>query len=288
VPTAWPAWHVVAFLQLDFGGRPLFVHRCRDKFRWGGQIDGADVPGWFMTRQWHPETQYVEGLPHEQLAHDFCRESSELLRPELHFACRPNTCDRGIFIENNLQNEYRLPPRFEPGDVIVDVGGHIGAFAYACLSRGAGRVITCEPEPSNVELLRQNLARWGDRVEIIPAAVWPAGIPAPNLSPPPDPANTCQYSMVFREGGSPVPTITLEEVIVRAGGRVRLLKLDCEGAEYPILRHSRLDGVREICGEAHDVEHEGQRLGIADVLAVLPGATHFKNGPATSLWLWRA
>lgn len=45
------------------------------------------------------------------------------------------------------QSEYRLPPNLEPEDVIVDVGGHIGVFNYACLTRGAGKWITCKPEP---------------------------------------------------------------------------------------------------------------------------------------------
>jgi hypothetical protein len=38
-----------------------------------------------MTAQWHPVNQFVESLPHEAAAHAFCAESSELVRPELHF-----------------------------------------------------------------------------------------------------------------------------------------------------------------------------------------------------------
>lgn len=291
IPTTEPGWESVAFVQKDFGGRPLFIHRTRDKFRWVGAIDGMDVSRHYMTEQWHPVNAYIAGLPHEEEAHAFCRESSELLRPELHFVYRPNTCDRGIFIEVVLQNEYRLPPHFEPDDVIVDVGGHIGAFAYACLIRGAGKVITCEPEPGNVELLRKNVARFGDRVEVIPAAVWPNNEPAPGLAPPVNPYDTCQFSMVFRDGGVPVPTVTLDEVLNRACGPVRLLKLDCEGAEYAILGHSRLDGIREICGESHDTDHDGKHFGIAEVLHQLSThgpTTHFKNGPMTHLWWTRA
>ena len=35
----------------------------------------------------------------------------------------------------------------------------------------------------NVELLRNNRARFGDRVEVIPAAVWPDDALAPELAP---------------------------------------------------------------------------------------------------------
>lgn len=84
-------------------------------------------------------------------------------------------------------------------------------------------------------------------------------------------------------------TVTLTEVLARADGPVRLLKLDCEGAEYSILDGVDLSRVRQICGEAHDVEMRGKRRGINDVIASLPShpaVDHFKNGPTT--WLFYA
>ena len=44
-----------------------------------------------------------------------------------HLRFRPGTMDRAIFTAVFTENEYRLPPRFAPTDVIVDVGGHIGS-----------------------------------------------------------------------------------------------------------------------------------------------------------------
>ncbi len=206
----------------------------------------------------------------------------------MHFAFRPDTWDLNIWQPVVLGNEYRLPPRFEPADVIVDVGGHIGAFAHACLMRGAGKVITCEPHPENLKLLRRNLARYGDRVEIIPAAVWPADEPA-FMSPAEDDPHNTGGGTVCRGRGLPVGTITLAEVLARAGGPVRLLKLDCEGAEYSILDGVDSSQVQQICGEAHDIEIHGRRRSVNDVIASLPShpaVDHFKNGPTT--WLFYA
>lgn len=107
------------------------IARRRDKFRWQGSIDGAVVPRYYMTQQWHSETQVILELPHEEVAHGFCRESSELLRPELHLALRPDTWDTEIVRSVWLRNEYRLPPKFAKDDVIVDIGAHVGAFALA-------------------------------------------------------------------------------------------------------------------------------------------------------------
>ena len=60
-------------------------------------------------------------------------------------------------------------------------------------------------------------------------------------------------------GGQEVPTIPLDDLIrdVTLGGarRIDLMKIDCEGAEYPILFTSRmLHLVDEIVGEYHNFD----------------------------------
>ena len=52
---------------------------------------------------------------------------------------RNGTLDQAIFNEVVDDNEYRLPDRFAPGDVVIDVGTHIGSFVQAVLSRGCGK-----------------------------------------------------------------------------------------------------------------------------------------------------
>lgn len=282
VPSRSPGWHKVAFLQKDFEGNTLFIHRVRDKFRWAGVVDGKPVPDGYHTEQWTLNT-FVEGLPHEKEAHRFLEESSELVRPEQHFRFREGTWDREIWAAVNLRNEYRLPRSFSEKDVIVDVGGHIGSFVHACLSRGAGKVIVCEPDPGNLELLRANLLRYGDRVQIIPRAVWHE--PVAYLTPATDsPLNTGGVS-ACRPGGVPVETITLNDVL-RMAGSARLLKLDCEGAEYFILPGTDLSTVREICGEAHILESGGRVYDDGEIRRLLGPCRwdSYHNGPNTSLF----
>ena len=266
VPTAWPAWHVVAFLQQDFGGRPLFVHRCRDKFRWNGQIDGADVPGWYMTRQWHPETQFIEGLPHEQLAHDFCRESSELLRPLAHYKFTAPT-DEGAWKECNLLNLYRLPPRMD-GQTVIDIGGNCGGFSLAVLRRGAKRVICCEPFPNAAAVARENLAPYGERVEVRQVAVFDGSATEVELrghdDKPDDSTNIAVAGMLDGRSVSLAPdglsvSATTLDSLLKSCGRVDLLKLDCEGSEYPILSAAtRLNQVGRITCEWHRASWNGR------------------------------
>ena len=65
---------------------------------------------------------------------------------------RSGTLDHGIFNHVVLFNEYQLPDRFAPDDIVIDVGAHIGSFAEAVLSRGCRNVTCIEPDQSNFEL----------------------------------------------------------------------------------------------------------------------------------------
>ena len=53
------------------------------------------------------------------------------------FYARPETTDSAIFTNVVDDNEYNLPQSFEPDDIVVDIGAHIGGFSYAALERGA-------------------------------------------------------------------------------------------------------------------------------------------------------
>jgi hypothetical protein len=69
--------------------------------------------------------------------------------------------------------------------------------------------------------------------------------------------NTGNGSVVWG-GGEPVAKLAFDDIVDavtnRGESRVRLLKLDCEGAEWPILLTSRrLDRIDEICGEFHEI-----------------------------------
>lgn len=47
----------------------------------------------------------------------------------------------------------------QSGDVVLDLGAHIGAASRLFLKKGAGRVIAVEADPANIPFLRRNLGR---------------------------------------------------------------------------------------------------------------------------------
>jgi FkbM family methyltransferase len=169
---------------------------------------------------------------------------------------RANTNDGKVFQSVVEFNEYGLPDSFHPEDVIVDVGAHIGSFTYACLIRGAGHVYAYEPHPDNFQFLRKNTREYQTRVNIYELAVMDTAGEVLKLK-------TCEGNtgghVVGREGEQDVITAAARGVIERAcqkakNGRVRLLKLDCEGAEWVILwalSPSDFDSIDEIVGEIH-------------------------------------
>jgi FkbM family methyltransferase len=187
---------------------------------------------------------------------------------------RNGTLDEAIFHQVVRVNEYHLPDRFEPDDIIIDVGSHIGSFAQAVLSRGCRSLYCIEPDRSNFEIAAANLKPYVDRgcVQLVRGAAWRSDHNTDQLyfdgyHPFPKSfmgmqgiINTGNGSVIWGSG-DPVAKIAFDDVVdlmTRHGkDEVRLLKLDCEGAEWPILLTSRrLHLIREICGEFHEIGGE--------------------------------
>jgi FkbM family methyltransferase len=170
-------------------------------------------------------------------------------------------------------DEYGIADlRFRPEDVVVDVGAHIGLFAQFCWMLGSRSVHCYEPDEQNFRVLQHNLGS-KPGFHLHDAAVWRSDDPvwAPLAISGPNGANTGACSVMA--GGravdfpaqsiappagssSQVRTIPLDQIL-GAFDRVKLLKLDCEGSEFPILLTSqRLDRVDRIVGELHEVGEE--------------------------------
>jgi FkbM family methyltransferase len=185
---------------------------------------------------------------------------------------RPGTMDAEIWYHVVNANEYRLPDVFPSEDIIIDIGAHIGSFSSAVLSRGAGCIHAYEANWQNFYLLERNLRRFEGRTSLNRKAVWRSDRAADFLhfagNTTADGWNTGGGSVIYPEG-EPVPSIRFDDLVVEATDngrrRVRLVKIDCEGSEWPILFTSRrLDLVEGMCGEYHELRDsqipEGARV----------------------------
>lgn len=163
------------------------------------------------------------------------------------------------------RDEYHLtdhsPARGD--EVIVDVGACVGAFArLAHVRNPKARIFAIEANQKNIVALEANA---GSFATIIPRAMTYELAPA-LLDSIYDGTEASGGSVVKTSGevagydGSQyiahsdiIPAVTLEEVLVQHGiDFVDVLKLDCEGSEYSILRGTTsLDRIGVIVGEYH-------------------------------------
>lgn len=164
-----------------------------------------------------------------------------------------------------FRNEYQLPPRFEPDDIVIDVGAHIGSFTYACCIRSVGQVIAVEAHPQNFGRASIHLhqAIQDKQVDLRWGAVWRSDDHSDSLDVSAYEKmldgrfNTGHVTIEAQEHPSLMPVFALDNLIQeQAPCRIRLLKLDCEGAEFPILLTSnKLQFVSEIVGEFHETDN---------------------------------
>lgn len=176
------------------------------------------------------------------------------------FELRPGTDDEVVWKSVVEANEYRLPDAFEPEDVVLDIGAHIGCFSHFACTRGARRVLAFEAEATNFRRASANLAPWGDRVQLSDRAVWRSDRSGDVLhfAASNDPASSAGGNVFFTNQGPAVQTVPFDEVVASAkarwGRRIRFVKIDVEASEFPILLTARsLSDVDEIAGEFHEV-----------------------------------
>jgi FkbM family methyltransferase len=178
------------------------------------------------------------------------------------FLLRPGTNDDVIYGNVVTRNEYRMPDDVS-GAIVIDIGMHVGAFSHLALTRGAAEVHGFEPEASNFSIAAKNLAGFGARARLHNRAVWRSDVVAPALHfwRSTDGANAGGGTLIWDTDGPLVDAVPFDDVIdeVSRNGarRVSLLKIDCEGAEFPILLTSkRLACIDRIVGEYHELRAE--------------------------------
>jgi len=150
----------------------------------------------------------------------------------------------------------------QPTDTIIDIGGHIGSFSiWAAKQAHQGKVFTFEPNTENFLLLRENKElNQIANLEIFNLAVSDK-IGEITLF------NSMQQNMghsIYEShllNHTIVKTIPLDEILkANQIEKVDLLKVDAEGAEYPILLNASsltLQKIDKIILEYHDYLNHG-------------------------------
>lgn len=132
-----------------------------------------------------------------------------------------------------------------PGFLVLDIGAHIGAFAWLCARNGAGFIACYEPYRPSFELLKKNLKTLSVRTVSFNAAIGNRGVGHLAISENPANNSLCRLS---------VNCITVKQVefpAVVGASAYSVVKIDIEGAEY-MLQIERLPAsVRRLAIELH-------------------------------------
>ena len=133
------------------------------------------------------------------------------------------------------QLEYKIYDRCDSakvkqGDVVIDVGAHIGTFTRFALERGARLVIAFEPDQNNIMYFKKNFEKEikSKKVILIEAAAWDS---PGNLEFKTNAQNSGMKE-VSDSGNIVVPAVTIDDTVKRLElDHVDFIKMDIEGAE---------------------------------------------------------
>lgn len=124
------------------------------------------------------------------------------------------------------------------GDTVIDCGAHVGVFTDYALRRGARKVVSVEPEPTNAAALRRTFAKEiaEGRVIVVEKAAWSAET---TLDFTLSTQNSGMNSAVMPQSGGKiaVSAVRLDTLMGELGvEKVDYIKMDIEGAEREALK----------------------------------------------------
>eukprot|EP00299_Pterocystis_sp_00344_P008657 c3369_g1_i1.p1 GENE.c3369_g1_i1~~c3369_g1_i1.p1 ORF type:complete len:360 (+),score=49.26 c3369_g1_i1:44-1123(+) len=143
----------------------------------------------------------------------------------------------------------------QDGDVVIDVGSHIGCFALAVAKLFPHvKVIAVEPLPANFYFLQANLAYHGlSNVIAINRGVSSHGFPMQFWLNDGNTGGSSAFQQTPQEFC--VQTVTIERLIDKYVGKnavLKVLNMDCEGCEFDVLPTLPLDRIQTLQVEFHD------------------------------------
>jgi FkbM family methyltransferase len=176
---------------------------------------------------------------------------------------RGGTTDPIVYCQVLLQEEYDISStpqgkeirrRYEASiasgvePLIIDCGANIGlASIWFAKTFPKARIIAVEPDESNVELAKKNIATYSN-IELVRGAVWDASNSLDIVNPT---AGKWAYRVEEATQGS-TPAFTIDQI--SKGRPILIVKIDIEGSEKALFRSNTewIDRTDLIAIELHD------------------------------------
>jgi len=211
---------------------------------------------------WYKYISYFENWPTYVLDWLGLIRSGEIityhLRSGIKLKLRAGTADRIAMSNIMVKNSYMLSRSdVQKCNTAIDIGAHIGVFSIllAFLAKNI-KVYAYEPEPSNYALLLENI-----KTNNLESKVYPSKLAVSDSKGFVElylHSESIGHSMFIHLPKSyriKVPSITLDDIFRDNNiTTCDLLKINAEGAEYPILLNTSkqvLTATRTICVQCH-------------------------------------
>jgi FkbM family methyltransferase len=159
----------------------------------------------------------------------------------------------------NHLGQYLIPVENVKGGVAVDIGGNTGMFELTY-----GDVFSVihvyEPQPECFKIIKQRLSDMPHITLFNEAVHRESGLSVKMISHKKFDSGSVavlgdhiekQEWVAGAVVADEVPTVSLQDVLRRAGGHINFMKLDCETSEYNFLYMKHLGGIDFISGEFH-------------------------------------
>jgi FkbM family methyltransferase len=191
--------------------------------------------------------------------------------------CRCTRLSTPVFAEVWHRRDYDVPRmQIKANDIVIDIGANQGFFTCYAAYHGA-RVYAFEPFPQSFETLRENVRINGFEKNVA-ARAWAIG----------GQNGTANLIYTDREGGVmnsinlaycqkknldtrqqiTVPCYTLAQVIEDMKiARIRLCKIDCEGAELDILKQVTEKDLRKI--DSFAIEYHPESYDLQELVGLM-------------------
>lgn len=177
---------------------------------------------------------------------------------------RKNSTDLMALINVWLLEEYKKPNcDIKSDDIIIDIGAHIGLFTvYASQFCERGKIFAIEPKKENYDLLLVNIKENNlKQVKAYNCAVSQSNTFVKLYINEDDSGHSLYH---LSEKYVKVESITLQKILEDSDiTNCNLLKLDCEGAEYEILKSlptSCFEKIEKIIMEYHMADSQPELI----------------------------
>jgi FkbM family methyltransferase len=175
-------------------------------------------------------------------------------------------------IADELKEEYHLDKiKIEDGDVIIDIGAHVGVVStYLSKANPNSKIYSFEPSHNTYHCLEKNIQKNDIKnVKIHNRAITSDGRDVTMNMPV---LNTGGSSLIY---GPPnglyyintIKSIAINDLIIdilkeTGVDKIKLLKIDCEAAEYEILNSLKpelFNKIENLIGEFHSIKDDTER-----------------------------